>query len=92
LYGYDPTLHQRKFNNEQEDSLELNAAIPDAAAIEAAKKQRAHRRKIAEWKHSVLIGDNDDDDTGTNTVQFLVTGNRIVYILLVYNTNPTDNR
>ncbi|KAI8053452.1 hypothetical protein BDF22DRAFT_684825 [Syncephalis plumigaleata] len=77
LYGYDPTLHQRRLNDEQDDPFGSSDAIPDAATIEAAKKQRARRRKMADWKHSHLVGDNDvdvdDGDNGKNTVQFLVT-------------------
>ncbi|KAI9597344.1 hypothetical protein BDF19DRAFT_494468 [Syncephalis fuscata] len=70
LYGYDPTLHQRQQDASiNEDELE---GIPDAAAINAAKKQRAHRRKMADWKHSVLVGDQDTEDH----ISFLVTDDK----------------
>ncbi|RKP10904.1 hypothetical protein THASP1DRAFT_21455 [Thamnocephalis sphaerospora] len=44
------------------------AYIPDANAIAAAKKQRAARRKVADWKHAVLTGDDAPEN-----VNFLVT-------------------
>ncbi|RKP23188.1 hypothetical protein SYNPS1DRAFT_24818 [Syncephalis pseudoplumigaleata] len=71
MYGYDATRHQRKPGHiEPEQGDEGDAGIPDATAIEAAKKQRAQRRKMADWKHSVLVGE-EEDDAEAGTIQFL---------------------